>query len=413
VAGGAPFDYAQRALSNVDDGARGTSVRQSLDMPASRKNPARLACLSAFLLLLLCAEHSPIAQQRFEGRVDRIVVDFLAIGKDGTPVRDLVITEINLQVDGKRRAIAALDLVDLRGTRVGTNLQSASAPVPANPSAHDIASGGRKFFLVFDEDSMRPGEEREPQQSAMRFVKALRPDDQVSVLALPGGNVATELTIDRSTTIRALEGILGRMPRPPETDQEAVNRACADYHRTRITLSKLSDLMRSLGRIDGPKFVVFTTSGMLPQGGERASGGPACAVLTVDPERFQEVGMLAMAARAQFFVIQPHQFLLDAAVMRMPGFFGHPGDDNVGHYLADQLGGLRDVAGVTGGESFRLSGFGDPVFARIERETSAHYVLSFAPIAAERDDKLHKIAVTTGRKGIDIRARPTFRLPKA
>src|SRR4029450_2116865 len=96
---------------------------------------------------------------------------------------------------------------------------------------------------------------------------------------------------------------------------------------------------------------------------------PACAVLTVDPERFQEVGTLAMAARAQFFVIQPHQFLLDASVQRIPAFFGHPGDDNVGSYLADQLGGLRDVAGVTGGESFRLSGFGDPVFAKIERET--------------------------------------------
>ena len=69
---------------------------------------------------------------------------------------------------------------------------------------------------------------------------------------------------------------------------------------------------------------------------------------------------------------------------------------------------LEDIAGVTGGDFFRLSGTADAVFERVLRETAAYYELAFEPLESERNGKDHSISIRVNRPKVTVRARPSF-----
>ena len=68
--------------------------------------------------------------------------------------------------------------------------------------------------------------------------------------------------------------------------------------------------------------------------------------------------------------------------------------------MTHRVRGLEDLAGVTGGELFRMSGLGDLVFGRIADQISSHYLLGFEPRSGENNGKPHKIEITTTRKNV-------------
>ena len=363
------------------------------------------AAVVAFLVPLLARQQIP---DRFTARADLVVADFVAIGKNESPVLNLTANELLLTVDGKPRDIQRLDLVRV--------LDSANAPVPLPAETQPPSTvidpqnevGGRKIFMVFDEDSIRPNDEREAQQSAIRFVRLLTPRDRVAVLALPGFRVGTDLTLDREQIVGALERIRGHLPPPPVTGDEAVRRACYDYQRTLRTLSELRDLLLTLQRQLGVNAVILTSSGLLPTraASKVIAGGPSCAQNAIDRDEYSQLGTLAATAQAQFFVIQPHGFLIEAGGPRAtPLFLGY---SDYHEYVDDELSGLETVAGVTGGELFRISANADSIFSQIASRTSAYYLLGFSPASGERDGKPHKISIRTKRNGVTIRSRPTF-----
>ncbi|MGZ7212452.1 hypothetical protein ACXWOF_09995, partial [Streptococcus pyogenes] len=63
---------------------------------------------------------------------------------------------------------------------------------------------------------------------------------------------------------------------------------------------------------------------------------------------FEDVARAAARGRVQMYVIQPHEPMLDAQTRDQPSTMGLDADRRV-H-------GLRDLAGVTGGEFVRLAG---------------------------------------------------------
>src|SRR6185503_16469310 len=107
----------------------------------------------------------------------------------------------------------------------------------------------------------------------------------------------------------------------------------------------------------------------------------------------------ASRARVQMFVVQPHETAVDNTVRNEP---------TRGNESILKLAGLEDLAGVTGGELFRLSGLGDTAFTRIADEMSGYYLLGFEPKKSEQDGKAHGVQIVTTRKDVTIRARPAF-----
>jgi hypothetical protein len=158
--------------------------------------------------------------------------------------------------------------------------------------------------------------------------------------------------------------------------------------RTRASLKAMEDFFKGVAHVEGPKTIVLL------------SGSLIRANINDTPFDMDDVARAATAARAQLYVVQPHETMMDT--------LNRNSNATLTKDMDLKLEGLEDLAGVTGGVLFRLSGAGDTTFARIADEVSAYYLLGFEPGARERDGKRHKIELTTKRPGVLIRARPGF-----
>jgi hypothetical protein len=72
--------------------------------------------------------------------------------------------------------------------------------------------------------------------------------------------------------------------------------------------------------------------------------------------------------------------------------------------------GLERVAGAARGTVFQLVGSDPRPFQRIAQEIAGTYLLAFEAVDADRDGRLHRIAISLARGGAQVRAREVFRL---
>ena len=70
--------------------------------------------------------------------------------------------------------------------------------------------------------------------------------------------------------------------------------------------------------------------------------------------------------------------------------------------------GLDVMAGMARGDVFRIVANADFAFQRLATELSGYYLLSFEPLAGDRDDKPHKIKIDVHKRDVDVRARREF-----
>src|SRR4051794_26633329 len=76
------------------------------------------ATLCVLLLsTLTVAAQAPRPQQPFKSGADRVVVDVVALDKDGFPIADLQKDEIQLTVNGKPRDVSSLEFVRVADPR--------------------------------------------------------------------------------------------------------------------------------------------------------------------------------------------------------------------------------------------------------------------------------------------------------
>lgn len=380
---------------------------------------ARIALCALFLLA--AAAGSPSGEQRPDGGAasgPAELVDFMAVAEDGKPVTDLAAADLTFKVDGKVRAIRSLEFIELAGPGSNERPGVLSAPMPAPYSSNRLADAGRVVMIVINHESIRAGKERPARDAATRFLATLSSRDQVGLVTMPRGRVEVDLTRDHEEVRTALSRITGQasqtaslgMPAVPRasgvsSDQAATSdRACS----SRLALNTLTGLLDSLRtRMDGPKTVVFISSGLTPPTRDGAMTGPPgqCEIRSVF---YEEVGVAASAARARVYVIQPNDVQPDSASTA----FGDPSKSRFD--TADEgLSGLQNLAGVTGGEIFRLaSQNADTVFTRLSHESSGYYVITFDPEPGERNGLPHRIEVRAARDRVMIRSSPHFTIPK-
>ena len=97
---------------------------------------------------------------------DGVSIDFLAVSNDGKPVADLKAGEVSLKIAGKTRAIKSLRLVR---DEAGPGGAASALPAPFATNSGD-AGGGRSFMLVIEDESLRPGGERDLRDEINKFL---------------------------------------------------------------------------------------------------------------------------------------------------------------------------------------------------------------------------------------------------
>lgn len=366
---------------------------------------------------------------QFRGGTDLVAIDFLAVRDDGTPVADLQAKDVVLRVDGQPREIRSFQFVKVAAASTETKA-APPPPLPLPFGSNDDATPSRSVIIIVDHEHIRAGQGKSALTAAQGFVDRLQPADRVGVVTLPNGRVEVDLTTNRARAREALERIVGRGVRrgavsnislsealtvlaeladPDKTfTKELIDRECKfapeeSFCRTRVvqealamareeelltrtTLRAVADVIEGLAGVEAPTTVLFMSGSLVRF-----------------PDTHLDLAVVARAvsrARVQMFVIQPDEVLFDAAIRDQPP---SATKDNM-----ERLTGLEDLAGVTGGETFRLSGTGTGVFRRIADTISAHYLLGFEPQPNERDDKPHKLELTVARQGVSLRVRPSF-----
>lgn len=367
--------------------------------------------VTAALVLTTCfLSRTPAQQPAFRGGVELVTVDVRVVGPDGQPVTDLRPDDVVLKIDGKVRAITSLNLLRV-GVTVTPGAASAQAPPAATAGGADKPAPitGRTLILVFDHEHIRPNNEKASVDGAIKALDGLAPGDRVALVTLPNGRIVVNLTTDVALVRRALPLVVGGAhdnPDPliiPSTPTTAAQYIPFLPERVGCTMLALRDFLGGLRGIAGPKTIVLVSEGF------SCESPSANRSQRIDTRiELQELGASAGLARAQVYVVQPNNSMAVDATRRLRT--GSAPEEE--QRRDDAIKTLEDIAGVTGGDLFRLSGSSDAVFDRVVRETAAYYELGFEPAESDRNGKDHAISVKVSRPKTTVRARLSFSIPK-
>ena len=332
----------------------------------------------AVVMFVLLAGVQSITRGQAPVRAEPVKVTFLTVGRDGRPILDLKPEEVQLRVDGRQRTITSLDRVDAASAASGDAAKPSGPPLPA-PFGTNVGAdgGGRTTFLVIDDGSFRPGNERLMKQAIDQYLNAIPPTDRVAILTAPLSTVRTDPTSPAAVR-QALAKVAG-IGAPIPTDDAGRERYQGDAAcRTRETLEALRSLLSSLAGAGTPPTMIFFSAGL--SAATRTTGTMGTSNCDLSTDAFQNVGTAAAEARAHVYVVQADLT------------------------PAQSSDGLENLAGVTGAQVMVLAAAGENALTRIALETSASYLASFEPEPSERNGKPHRLEVRVTRPDVTVRA---------
>ena len=212
------------------------------------------------------------------------------------PVTDLKADEVTVRVGGRTRAVRSLQMIE---ALPAVDARSSSPLAAPAFGTNTITDAGRTFVLVIADDSFRPGRETPLREAVDLLVRRLAPRDRVSLVTMPYGGIKVPFTTDHGRVRTALSKIVGHAPpsRPDPTSP-------AGPAHARVA----GRFFDTLGIREEPATVMFITAGLAaPRRDAPATMAPGMCELR--SELFEQVGVAAGAARAQFYVIQPGDLL--------------------------------------------------------------------------------------------------------
>jgi VWFA-related protein len=378
----------------------------------------------------------PQQPPRFTASIDLVSVDVNVVDADGRPIRDLAAQDFVVTVDGQPRTIASAQFVSL------TAPPAADVPPPPDDYSTNIPTSGapgRLIAIVLDRASIAPVRAKDVFAAAATFVDALQPQDRVGLFSIPEGptidfttdhdaiaialrqtdgtaigsaspkyvGVSEAIAIERGNTLTMDNVVMRECGGGVQNSRDATGNselslcmrmvqdeastvATYTHQRTRDTVGGLAGILTRLGTSETPKTIVLVSEG-----------------LVVDGERFitGNLGPLLAAAHATIFALKPEPAESDASQQRAP--------QSRAQERAIRDTGLLMVTRMAGGDLFRVIANPDRSFKRLATELSGYYLIGFEPAAHDRDGKPHKIDVKVGRKDVEVRARPEFRVDRA
>ena len=389
--------------------------------------------LALFAAASLSAQQAPV----FRSGVDLVTVDVTVVDGRGDPIEALGADRFDVTVDGTPRRVVWAEFIRHR-----------TAPLAAAaPSDHfatnEGAEPGRIILIAVDPMHIRRVEGLAALRAASNFVDALDPSDRIAAVRLNDA-APIQFTTEHATVKRQLQRLTGeasfmpahfriglveslaiadgsrtildqvvlrecgqplgryenlgrlaenngmRDPCPVQVEQEGRAMAQQTRTETRLALGALTRLLLRLAEIEGAKTLVLLSEGLVAE--------PQLIDMTA-------LGAAAKAAGVTLHVLQLDTPMLDAS------------SDSVSPTLQRDIqtraDGLARLAGSARGGLFRLVGDDPYPFRRIMKELSAHYLVAFEPLAADRDGRTHRIEIRVRGSGAQVRGRPAFVIPAA
>jgi VWFA-related protein len=382
-AGGPPIACASSGLTRKNV----TGARNVVDNEGMLRAQAivTFACAGAVLLAQAQPPPPPPDPQpprpTFRTGTNLVRVDATVSDDHGQPMLDLTKDEFEVTEDGAPQAIESFKLVQLTGEQDASDEES----LPIRSNEHGRAEAAReevRLFAIFLDDYHvnRFTETLRAQEALISFLRTqLGPRDLVTLMDPLTPLDALRFSRDREELVLKIKAFQGRrgvyIPTRSAAEEEQLSRAQnIERVRTEVTLSALKALVTHLGSIrESRKTVIFVSGGF----------GLGRDLWTEFTDVFQ-------AASQNNTAIYP----LD------PGFLGMR--NSIGTDV------LRTLADNTGGRAIVNMNRFDKAITQIVRDSSAYYLIGYAPKRTVADGKFREIRVKVSRKGADVRARKGY-----
>jgi VWFA-related protein len=374
--------------------------------------------------------------QTFRSGVELLTVDVQVVDKKGQPITGLKPEQFEVTIDGKKRQVVSLQLID-----AATGTPHSSNPAPADPAGAPSGrpiSAGNLYVLAIDQGSFRALNAQAAMHVVTEFIKRLSLNDYLGIVAFPQPGVIIDPTRERAPLTAAVNKVVGftsltQRPkyrftlsdaidvsaRDRDALQQVVERNCqpndlfcpkdiememtsalsnleAQAVRSLDGLRGVVEMMRTL---EGRKTLILVSAGM-------PSGDRTGARLYLRTNA-SELGKKAAESGILLYTLHMNTSFLDAFSAE-----GIPVSETLMRETGVYARGLDLFNGTAGGALLEVNTGPDFAVDRVIRETSAYYLLAVKPEPADHDGKAHLINVKVSQRDSSVRSRKTMIFPK-
>ncbi len=366
------------------------------------------------------AQQAGQTESRIQVTSELVLVNVVAHDKKGNLVRDLKKGDFTLFEDGKKQEISTFDFenVDELATAgaaeaivsgvsgAGTVLRSGKQAAPSLD-----ARDRRLILLFFDFSAMEPEQIDRSVDAAKKFVSAkMQPADLMALVSLTTNmHVDLDFTDDKTKLLGALtaytsgqgqgfeNGSTGSAEGAAETsgafsaDDTDFNTFSADRK-----LLALQSLMQALGKLPQKKSLVYFSNGISQTGADNQSALRATTAAAVKAN----VSIYSMDIRG-LQAFPPGGEALSASLHGQSAYSGASVLNDLNGNASSQET-LATLSSDTGGKAFFDSNDFGGVFAQVQKDSSAYYVLGFTSNNPLKDGKYRRLKVQVNRPDLKL-----------
>jgi VWFA-related protein len=391
--------------------------------------PRELFSISAAAGLLLQTTAPVIAQQggqtganesRIEITTELVLVNVVAHDKRGNLVRDLKKGDFTLFEDGKKQDISTFDFENVDElatagaaeatvsgvTGAGTLLRSGKK-APPSLDARDR----RLMLLFFDFSAMDPEQIDRSVDAAKKFVDTkMQPADLMALVSLATNmRVDLDFTDDKAKLLAALtaynsgqgQGFENGSTGSSEGAAETSGAFTADdtdfntFNADRKLLA-LQSLMQALGKLPQKKSLIYFSNGISQSGADNQSALRATTAAAVKAN----VSIYSLDIRG-LQAFPPGGEAQSASLHGQSAYSGAAVLNDLNNNAASQDT-LATLSADTGGKAFFDSNDFGGVFAQVQKDSSAYYVLGFTSNNPLKDGRFRRLKVQVNRSDLKL-----------
>src|ERR1700723_194913 len=359
-------------------------------------------------------------QYRMHVTSELVLVNVVAPDRHGNLIRDLKKGDFTVSEDGKKQEISTFDFenVDALATAgaAEATVNGAAGNAAANPgllhSSNPVqidARDRRLMLLFFDFSGMDPEQIERGVDSATKFIKdKMLPADMIALVSLSTNmHVDLDFTDDKKKVLTTLAAYSSSQGQGYDLGAEGSSEGAAetggsftpddtDYNTFTADrkLLALQSIMQSLGKISQKKSIIYFSNGITQSGVDNQSALRAATAAAVKAN----VSIYPLDVRG-LQAFPPGGEAQNASLHGQSAYNGNAVFNDLNGNANSQET-LSTLADDTGGKAFFDSNDFSGVFAQVQKNTSAYYVLGFTSSNPAKDGRFRHLKVTLNRPDI-------------
>jgi len=376
----------------------------------------------------------PAGQEGFKIRVqsELVLVNVIARDKQGKPVLDLKRDDFTVLEDGKPQRISSFDFENLDSTPLASSSGPSQQSIEGKPSApakplltrkdaEEALSNKRVIVLFFDLGSMNPDETKRAIDAARKYVQQkMTASDMIAIVSLASSlRLDQDFTNDQARLLRVLNRYTHSegqgMDNGPTGDADGIEESGNAYtpdeteynqFNTDRKLQALQSIAQVLSHFNQRKSVIYFSSGMTQTGIENQVALRAAVNSAIKAN----VAIYTLDARG-LEAEPPGGSAATASLRGTAMYTGNAVESSLDANYASQET-LTTLSADTGGKAFLDTNDLGQVFDRVQRDTSAYYVLGYTSNNPLHDGRYRRIQVKVNRPGLTLEFRKGYYAPK-